>query len=1183
MANASDAGSPAPARPSDGGGQGVGPEKLPIAGIGASAGGIQTLKTLFEALPERTGIAYVVIVHLAPESHSELPKILATRTRMPVLQVNEPVPLAADHVYVIPPDRQLRIADGDIAAHAFDERHGKRSPIDLFFRSLAAQHGDGFAVILTGAGSDGAVGLKAIKEAGGIVIVQDPNEAEYPSMPQSAIATGLADFILPVAAIARQLVDLAKAKAHVTYDLLERSEPEMLRRILALVRAKTGHDFSEYKKSTVLRRIVRRAQVTKREHLADYFKYLRENVEEVQALFGDLLISVTTFFRDAAAFEALASEVVPLLFVGKESGDAVRVWVAGCATGEEAYSMAILLLEEAANHENRPDLQVFASDLDSGALAVAREGRYPIAIEADVREDRLRRFFSREGDHYRAKRELRETVLFASHSLLKDPPFGRLDLISCRNLLIYLDRELQGQVCAIFHYALNPAGFLFLGLSESADSPPGLFRNVNREARIYQSVGRVIDRPLSLPRLLGPSRRHGPAMPARAALAVTSAGDASLHRQALELSAPPSILIDELHRAVHLSETAGRYLQPPAGPMTSDVTELVRRELRFDLRAALNRAFDRGEASLSLPIMVQFNGTPQRVYLQVRPVSGTPAQPVRHALVFFIEGGLADPAAAAAGGEGAQAEPKIRQLQEELQLTQVLLKSTREEAETTTEELRAANEELQSINEEYRSTSEELETSKEELQSINEELQTVNAELKIKLETVSRAHNDLQNLMAATDVGVLFLDQRLRIKRFTPHITELFNISTIDEGRPIGDFTHRLAYDHLLEDANQVLKELGSIEREIASRSRRWFLMRLRPYRTVDDRIDGVVVTFVDVTDRRAAEEALRQSEERLRQMTHLVEMSGESICVWDLDDGVLEWNRGSTALFGYSREEVLGKDKRVLLATEVPGSSFDAVVAQLQVAGNWTGEVRQRNKQGRHLIVDTLIDLVPVGGRRLVLETSRDVTERRSWEQRQNLLLDELTHRVRNTLTVVQSIAAETLRSTASSADFVERFEGRLAALARAHKLLVEAQWRGAELAALVRQQLVPYSPDGSDRLATDGDTILLPANLATPFGLVLHELATNAVKHGAWSVPGGRVTLRWRLDGGDGDRALWVEWTERGGPPVVEPTRSGFGARLIRTGLPHAAVELAFPPGGIVCTLSIPLTQPGSGDVPT
>jgi two-component system, chemotaxis family, CheB/CheR fusion protein len=838
-----------------------------IAAIGASAGGVKALQVLFETLPKDTGLAFVVIVHLDPARESELANILGSKTKMPVIPVAGDTPLEADHVYVIPPNRRLHITDHTVSTLPFDEAHGLRAPIDLFFRSLAQQHGDGFAVILTGAGSDGSSGVKAVKEAGGIILVQDPAEAEYPSMPSSAIATGVADFILPVRGIAQQLVELARNK-HAVLKRLRESDEEQVRRILAHVRVRTGHDFSKYKKSTLLRRLARRMQVTRQESLADYYDYLRRNAEESQALFNDLLISVTHFFRDNSAFEILARDVIPQVFRG--DGNQIRVWIPGCATGEEAYSLAMLLLEEAAKQEARPEIQVFASDLDPGALATAREGVFPVAIEADVSDERLRRFFTREGDFFRVKRDLRDVILFASHSLLRDPPFSRIDLISCRNLLIYLDRELQQQAANTFHYSLNPGGYLFLGSAESVDGYQSLFRVINREARIYQATGEMAGKFPIPPRLLAspvPSEAQFARTFAR--VSPIGASEVAAHRQALEKWAQPSALVDIDYRLVHLSENASRYLLPSAGPLTPDITELVRPELRFDLRAALARAFERQQPTLSLPILVRFNGAFHRVYLQVRPVMRDAAAP-RQALVFFIEGDAVEQSAETATserGEQRTAEDTIRQLREELQLTQSRLRAMREDSEAANEELRAANEELQSINEEYRSTSEELETSKEELQSINEELQTVNNELKIKLEGVSRAHSDLQNLMAATDFGILFLDPSLRIKRFTPRVTDLFNIKSSDEGRPITDFTNHLEYGEFTADAEAVLKHLLPIERQVHARSGGWYQMRLRPYRTVDDKIDGVVVSFVDVSERHKIEQALRHSEENLRKL----------------------------------------------------------------------------------------------------------------------------------------------------------------------------------------------------------------------------------------------------------------------------------------------------------------------------
>jgi two-component system, chemotaxis family, CheB/CheR fusion protein len=841
-------------------------KRFPTVGIGTSAGGVHALQMFFESLPDDVDAAFVVVVHLDPGHQSELPNILAARTRMPVAQVSGRVRLESRHVYVIPPNRQLMVTDQHLAIAEFDEPRWQRAPIDLFFRSLAAQRGDDFAIILSGAGSDGSVGIKAVKEAGGIILVQDPDEAEYGSMPRSAVATGLADFVLPVREIAARLPELIRNRQSPPSEALNETDGEAMQRILSHLRVRSGHDFTNYKKSTIRRRIARRMQVQRAATMADYLAILRENPQEAQALFADLLISVTTFFRDTNAFERLAALVIPRLFEDKGASDTIRVWVPGCATGEEAYSIAILMLEEASRHDVRPEIQVFASDLDDGALAVARDGRYPVAIEADMTEERLRKFFTREGDQLRVTRELRDIVLFAKHSLLKDPPFSRVDLISCRNVLIYLDRELQQQVCATFHFALKSPGYLFVGSSESADNPVAMFRPIDREARIYQRMPMTTEVRVA-PRLGGAPFGAEP-LPARTPIPFRAPSEAGVHREALERLAPPSVIVDETYRVVHLSEQAGRYLQPSGGTLANDIAELAREELRFDIRAALHRVFARNEPSLSGPIAVRFNGAPRRVYLQARLINPDP-NASRAAIVFFFEGETLGDGSPTSTTTIEEREPgeQVQQLQQELQFTQSQLRASREEYEGANEELRAANEELQSINEEYRSTAEELETSKEELQSINEELQTVNSELKTKLESVSRAHSDVQNVMAATDVGILFLDSQLRINRFTPRISELFNIVTGDEGRSITDFTHRLDYDGLAGDARKVVRDLAPTEREVHGKDGSWYLTRLKPYRTVENKIDGVVVTFVDIGERRRAEQAARESESRMRML----------------------------------------------------------------------------------------------------------------------------------------------------------------------------------------------------------------------------------------------------------------------------------------------------------------------------
>ncbi|EJW12654.1 Chemotaxis protein methyltransferase CheR [Rhodovulum sp. PH10] len=1142
--------------------------------IGASAGGITALQTLFRVLPADTGAAFVVVVHLDPDHRSELAAVLASQTSMPVRQVTDAEAFRPNSVYVVPPDRRLEIVGERIAVLPFDDARGRRTPIDQFFRSVAMQLGDGLSVVLSGAGSDGAVGVRAIKESGGIILVQDPAEAEYPSMPRSAISTGVADFVLPVAELAGRLAELIRLKQGQVGDTPASVDEENLRRILAHLRVRTGHDFAKYKRSTVLRRIARRMQVIRAETLRAYYEALHENADEARALLGDLLISVTTFFRDPEVFETLRTKVLPELFQGKEPTDTVRIWIPGCATGEEAYTIAMLLLEEAGRHEPRPMVQVFGSDLDTRALAVARDGRFPVAIEADVGEERLHRFFTREGDGYRVRQELRDIVLFAVHDLLKDPPFSRVDLISCRNVLIYFDRDLQDQVCSTFHYALNPGGFLLVGASETAENPPGLFRCLDRGARIYQSRTSAGDKPRLLPQLVGPvALREQIGSIGRAVSPTTALTEAAAHRRAIEKLAPPSFLVDQTHRVIHLSETAGRYVMPSGGPLSGDVVDLIRPELRFELRSALHRAFEQNQSTLSLPIPVRFNGTPHRVQILVKPVPSDDVVQYGTAVVMVIEGDTLDDTYGAFEQHHA-ADETVRRLSQELEMTQARLRTVREESDAANEELRAANEELQSINEEYRSTSEELETSKEELQSINEELQTVNSELKLKLEAISRAHSDLQNLMAATDYGTLFLDSALRIKRFTDPVTHLFSITSHDEGRPITDFAHQLEYDELVRDARAVLIDLAPVQREIRSRDAHWYEMRMRPYRTIDDKIDGVVITFIDVTHRLSIEEALRRSEHELKRETRLVELSRDPIFVWRFDDGILDWNRGCEELYGYAREEACGRPAFELLrSTTADGASMADIKVLLDEQRSWVGELIQHTKDGRAVVVDTRLQIEAFDGERLVIETGRDVTERKQWEERQRMLLRELNHRVKNTLAVVQAIAHRTFRGNSGMSELVAHFDQRLAALANAHALLVQSDWAGASLAAIVESQLAGHLADGAERLVIDGPPVVLPPDLATPFGLVIHELATNATKHGALSRPTGTVHIDWTVAPQEHGALLSVSWREVGGPPVTPPRGNGLGSVLIANAIPNAEVSREFRPDGFVCRIEVPL----------
>ena len=856
-----------------------GEQGLTIVGIGASAGGLKALRSFFAALPETTGMAFVVITHLHPEHESVLADILQGDTKMQVSQVTRKVDVEPDHVYVIPPNHQILMADHKLDVKEFDEPRGLRSPVDHFFRSLAKAHHDIVGIILSGTGTDGSVGIKAIKEEGGLLMVQSPEEAEFDGMPRAAIETGIVDAVLPVSELADTLMQYAQHQSLLPQDpdQLTSQQEETMQRILAHVNARTGHDFRQYKPTTVLRRLQRRMQLSGNETLEGYQTYMQQNSHEAAAMFNDILIGVTNFFRDAASWDALADTVIPALFAGKQEGDSVRVWTIGCSTGEEAYTLGVLLLEHAATLSERIQIQVFASDLDDRALSQARQGIYPSAIEADVSAARLERFFTPQNSHYQVKRELRDLVLFTKHSVLRDPPFSKLDLISCRNLLIYLQREVQAIVLDTFHYALVPEGYLFLGGSESAESVKELFRAVDKSHRIYKAkpwAGKYPHVP-ALPAKGFPARSYEVALPPRGNQnrLVNDMPAMEDHLKALESLGPPSIWVDKDYLILNISESAGRYLLYPGGPVTNHLLNVVRPELQTELRSALFRAFEKGQSSISTPLSVQFDGKWSRVVIAVRPDNRN-AEPnsehIRNALVSFLE----DESATDRLHESAEGKPEqpniemLQQLEGEVLHLRARLQSSLEEFNSSNEEMKATNEELQSVNEEYRSTMEELETSKEELQSVNEELQTVNNELRNNVEEISRAHSDLENLMDATQIATLFLDRDLKIKRYSPGMEQLFNIRPTDRGRPISDFTHKLGYQALLDDAATVLENLNVIERESTGPDNGSMLIRMRPYRTTDKRIDGVVISFVDITEVKNAER-IRQNYESFYKLFH--------------------------------------------------------------------------------------------------------------------------------------------------------------------------------------------------------------------------------------------------------------------------------------------------------------------------
>ncbi len=918
------------------------PAQVTVVGIGASAGGVEALKEFFRVVAPDLGLAYVVVVHLAPDRPSEMAAILGHSTEMPVAQVgdHDRVPLEPDHVYVIAPDRKLEVVDGSIGAARFDEPRGRHAAIDVFFRSLAAQHADGFAIILSGSGSDGALGAKAVKESGGLVLVQSPSEAAHPQMPNAVINAGLADRVLPVAELAAAMSTLAFNKRRITASFDEKSSAsrstESHRRaielILEAVRNRTGHDFSRYKRTTILRRLVRRMQLCGEPGPDEYLRYLQSTPAEIDELLADFLISVTQFFRDSSAWDALRDEVIGALVRKADPTNAIRVWVPGCASGEEAYGLAILISEEIERSELHRDFTIFASDVDEAALTVARHGRYPAAIVADVSDERLRRYFHPEDTHFRVDKALRNHVVFASHSLLRDPPFVRIDLVSCRNLLIYLDRPLQEQVISVFHYACHPGGYLFLGIAETAD--PRLFRPIDKKFRLFERRPSANDSRMFLPQLL-PLPKIGADVSGTAVASPPPPKHVEVHAQALESHAPPSLLVDARGQILHLSASAWRFLQHQAGEPTRKLMELVRAELHDGLFAALFDAFEQGGRHLSPFASIKIDGVARRVATIVTRHSGSDGS-ARNALVVFLE--VDDHEVAERESAPESDQEQLLRLQQRLAQADQRIDQMRDEHHVVNEDLRAANEELQSLNEEYRSTTEELETSKEELQSINEELHTVNHELKVKIEEITRANSDLENLMAATDVATLFLDPDLRVKRFTPQFAELFNVKSTDLGRQISDFTHNIEYESLEADARKVLADSQPIERETRSGDGRSFLIRLRPYRSGSGRNDGVVVTMLNVT-------ALKDAE------LHLLEKTRD----------LLEQDRNKEmflAMLGHELRNPLASISNSLQSLALAPDRDDRVVGVL-------------HRQSRHMsrLIDDLLDISRINRGTLALQ----------------------------------------------------------------------------------------------------------------------------------------------------------------------------------------------------------------------
>ncbi len=884
-------------------------EKFPIIGIGASAGGLEALDQFLSNVPEKSGMAFIVIQHLDPTQKGMLPELLQRITGMKVYQVTDRIRVMINSVYVIPPNTSMSILNGVL--HLFEpvESRGMRLPIDHFFRSLADDRKDlSIGIILSGMGSDGSAGLRAIKEKNGLVMVQDPSDAKFDSMPRSAIDAVTIDIVAAARELPARLIECLKHIPAIRSDINNvLKDKSSLEKIIILLRNQTGNDFSLYKKNTLYRRIERRMSVHRIDRIVSYVHFLQGNPKEVEILFKELLIGVTNFFRDAPVWEKLKEKVLPVTISRAQPGSVLRAWIPGCSTGEEAYSLAIIFKEALAKSKQHgsPALQIFATDIDADVIDTARKGVFQANIAADVSPDRLDRWFISTEEGYRIKTEIREMVVFAQHNITLHPPFTRLDFLSCRNLLIYMDPELQKKLIGMFYYSINPDGIMLLGSSETPGNQNHLFTTLDSRLKIYKrtlsgQMPEVFDFPSSFSR----SKSSVAKNPAKdwQGLNIQTLADNLL----LEHYAPSGVLVNEYGDIIYIHGHTGKYLEPAVGKANLNIFAMLREDLRNEFHTAFHRTVSKKESVVLHNLRLKTNGSTQFINIDLKWID-KPELLYGTVMIVFTD---------VKEAEETQLLPKAgkknvhgirqREMEKELHRMRESMQNTMEEVQTSQEELRSANEELQSTNEELQSTNEELTTSKEEMQSLNEELQTVNAELQAKVDDYSRVNNDMKNLLNSTEIATLFLDKELNIRRFTVAATKIFKLIKSDIGRPFTDQATDLNYPGLAEDAVEVLRTLVFIQKEIPASDGRWFLVRIMPYRTYDDRIDGLVITFINISDHKRLEEKLLENEKMFRL---LLGASPDVKVILSDEMKVLEFNPAAELFFGKKREDSINRN----------------------------------------------------------------------------------------------------------------------------------------------------------------------------------------------------------------------------------------------------------------------------------
>ncbi|WP_165351951.1 chemotaxis protein CheB [Salipiger sp. IMCC34102] len=1130
-----------------------------IVGIGASAGGLEALRGFLDALPDDQNLAIVIVQHLDPDHDSLLKELLEKRTRIPIRMAEDGLSIEAGQIYLIAPGQSLTVANDQLRSRDFEVPRGRRRPIDEFFVSLARNSRErAVGIVLSGTGSDGTHGTQVIKEHGGLVFAQALSEAKYDGMPRSVVESGCADFVLPTGDMFSVLNDYFDCMGGIPSE--ELSDRTFIDRAMRHVQYRTGHDFSGYKPGTLLRRIAVRMAVLGVTKPAEYLKVLISDHDEADRLFRDMLISVTRFFRDRAVFDELRDRILPELLDGKTGNDELRIWVPGCSSGQEAYSIAMLVSEAMERSNAKPNVMIFATDISEAALGVARRGRYLNTIVEDVPAEFLHKYFDWQSDSYAVNERLRSMVQFSVQSLTRDPPFSQLDMISCRNVMIYFDKAFQERAMKVFHYALRESGILVLGTSEMTVNADGLFDDVSRQNRIYRRCPGEARR-LELPTAAATAADSDPVVVQASVPDARHMASHPFTDELLDVISPAYLVVSETGELVYASDAATKYLVVAAGRPQLDVDKLIRKELEKPLRRILNRETE-GSENTTLEFDAKLWGETSHVKLTRRRLYDG------QNIVLIDEAPLSEavPNAGAEGRIDANTAAYIQELEADLDDAREKVRAAVEELETSNEELKSSNEEMMSMN--------------EELQSANEELTTTNDELNLKITEVREANSDLANFIRATKVSTIFLDANLKLRSFTPEAQKLFRFQVSDLGRPIDDIGSDLDMRKLVEDCRATIDQDELMETDYDTPDDSYFSARLVPYGRDDDTSGGVVVSFFDVTElrnlARDAESARTIAARHQQEVEELYDSSPQAMAVLDEDLRYVRANKKLADLAGTTVDQVIGRKLGDL------SSGITAQMRELAQSVIATGDrIEGQQLRGRNTaegnperVWETDWFAIRHDGKFIGVGLNvRDITEQVILQFELRRVMQELQHRVKNMLANVLALVSRAGRDVTVDRPIFDVLGQRIQALAQTHKLLTQSNWASAKLHEVLKPELTHVY--GDERVKLKGPNIVVNARAALSLSMAIHELATNAAKYGAFSIDEGTVSLSWvRQDDGDSDNFIFT-WREEGGPPATRGEQSGFGSQLIKStieGSLGGQVEFSWEQIGLSCVFTVP-----------